>query len=66
MSRLRVVFMGTPDFAVPSLEYLVREGFEVSAVFTQPDRPAGRGLAVAASPVKQALKKSPLSTAGKT
>jgi methionyl-tRNA formyltransferase len=51
---VRIVFMGTPEFAVPSLEGLVREGYEVSAVYTQPDREAGRGRSVTASPVKQA------------
>jgi methionyl-tRNA formyltransferase len=40
---MRVVFLGTPEFAVPSLEALLREAYEVCAVFTQPDRPAGRG-----------------------
>lgn len=50
---MRVVFMGSPDFAVPSLEALVRERYEVVAVYTQPDRPAGRGLALTPSPVKR-------------
>lgn len=54
MSRLRVVFMGTPDFAVPCLDRLVAEGHEVAAVVTQPDRPKGRGQKLAASPVKEA------------
>ncbi len=40
---MRVVFLGTPEFAVPSLEALLRGAYEVCAVFTQPDRPAGRG-----------------------
>jgi methionyl-tRNA formyltransferase len=47
------VFMGTPLFAVPTLEALVRHGDEVSLVITQPDRPAGRGRKLAASAVKQ-------------
>ena len=38
---MRVVFMGTPDFAVPSLELLIRHGYEVCAVYTQPDKPKG-------------------------
>lgn len=45
--------MGTPAFAVPSLEALLAAGHEVAAVFTQPDRPAGRGNRLQASPVKQ-------------
>ncbi|WP_206811808.1 methionyl-tRNA formyltransferase [Paradesulfitobacterium ferrireducens] len=49
---MRVVFMGTPDFAVPSLQALVEGGHEVAAVFTQPDRPAGRGKQLKQSPVK--------------
>jgi methionyl-tRNA formyltransferase len=49
---LRVVFMGTPDFAVPSLKILVEAGYNVVAVVTAPDRPAGRGLQVHMSPVK--------------
>jgi methionyl-tRNA formyltransferase len=40
---MRVIFLGTPKFAVPSLQALIRSSFEVCAVFTQPDRPAGRG-----------------------
>jgi methionyl-tRNA formyltransferase len=51
---MRVVFLGTPDFAVPSLEALVSSGHSVLAVFTQPDRPKGRGQQLAESPVKQA------------
>jgi methionyl-tRNA formyltransferase len=53
MSNLRVVFMGTPDFAVPCLDTLVREEYNVVAVVTQPDRPKGRGQKLAESPVKQ-------------
>ena len=48
----RVVFMGTPEFAVPSLDALCDAGFEVVGVFTQPDRPAGRGNKLTACPVK--------------
>ena len=51
---LGIVFWGTPDFAVPSLNALVEEGFDVVAVVTQPDRPAGRGRSLRASPVKEA------------
>lgn len=50
----RVVFMGTPEFAVPTLERLAVEGFEIAAVYTQPDRPKGRGQQLALSPVKEA------------
>ena len=49
---MRVVFLGTPEFAVPSLNALVSGGQDVSAVFTQPDRPKGRGGELAESPVK--------------
>jgi methionyl-tRNA formyltransferase len=45
--------MGSPEFAVPSLEHLVLSGYDVAAVCTQPDRPAGRGRAVVAPPVKE-------------
>ena len=44
--------MGTPEFAVPSLKALIREGYEVAGVFTQPDRPKGRGNRLTPSPVK--------------
>jgi len=50
---MRVVFLGTPEFAVPSLDALVAAGHSVVAVFTQPDRPKGRGQQLAESPVKQ-------------
>jgi methionyl-tRNA formyltransferase len=49
---MKIIFMGTPEFSVPSLQSLINE-FEVSAVFTQPDRPKGRGKNLAMSPVKQ-------------
>jgi methionyl-tRNA formyltransferase len=52
-SRLRLVFAGTPDFAVPCLEACLAAPVDVVAVYTQPDRPAGRGRKLAASPVKQ-------------
>ncbi len=48
-----IVFCGTPEFAVPTLRALVEAGFRVRLVVTQPDRPRGRGMEVAASPVKQ-------------
>ena len=51
--RLRLVFAGTPEFAVPCLEACLAAPADVVAVYTQPDRPAGRGRKVAASPVKQ-------------
>jgi methionyl-tRNA formyltransferase len=51
---LRLVFAGTPDFAVPHLAACRRDNVEIAAVYTQPDRPAGRGRALHASPVKQA------------
>ncbi|MET0155501.1 MAG: methionyl-tRNA formyltransferase [Rickettsiales bacterium] len=50
----RIVFMGTPDFAVPSLEALHRDAGRVVAAFSQPPRPAGRGKKLAFSPVHQA------------
>lgn len=50
---MRVVFLGTPEFAVPSLESLLAAGHEVAAVYTQPDRPKGRGQKLAFSPVKE-------------
>ena len=50
---LRLVFCGTPDFAVPTLEALAAAGHEVALVLTQPDRPSGRGMQLLASPVKQ-------------
>ncbi|MEJ2677995.1 MAG: methionyl-tRNA formyltransferase [Gemmatimonadota bacterium] len=49
---MRIVFWGTPSFAVPSLRALLGEGHDVVAVVTQPDRPAGRGRKVRLSPVK--------------
>jgi methionyl-tRNA formyltransferase len=50
---MRVVFMGTPQFAVEPLRALVLNGYEVSAVYTRKDKPSGRGQAVSFSPVKQ-------------
>jgi methionyl-tRNA formyltransferase len=51
---LRLIFLGTPAFAVPTLEKLIEAGHQILAVFTQPDRPKGRGRPLAYSPVKQA------------
>lgn len=51
---MRLVFMGTPEFAVPTLHALVNQGHEVCGVFTQPDRPAGRGKRLKPSAVKEA------------
>ncbi len=51
--RPRIIFMGTPDFAVPSLCALVEHGHDVPAVVTQPDRPRGRGRKMLPSPVKR-------------
>ncbi len=50
---MRIVFMGTPDFAVPSLDALVAAGHEVIAAYTQPPRPAGRGKSLSPSPVQR-------------
>src|SRR3982750_4210128 len=51
--KLRIVFMGTPEFAVPSLDALVNAGHEIVGVVTAPDKPAGRGLKLNESAVKQ-------------
>ncbi len=50
---MRIVFMGTPDIAATCLEKILADGFEVVGVYTQPDRPKGRGMKTAQSPVKQ-------------
>ncbi len=50
---MRIVFMGTPDFAAASLKRLIDEGFNVAGVFTQPDKPKDRGMKLATSPVKE-------------
>jgi len=50
---LKIIFAGTPDFSVPSLQTLIDSPHEIVAVYTQPDRPAGRGRKLTASPVKQ-------------
>ncbi|MDQ2658569.1 MAG: methionyl-tRNA formyltransferase, partial [Bacteroidota bacterium] len=49
---MRVIFMGTPEFAVPSLELLVKNNVQVVAVITAPDKPQGRGQKIVYSPVK--------------
>jgi methionyl-tRNA formyltransferase len=55
MSRpARIVFAGTPEFAVPALEALLVQGYGVAGVYTQPDRPAGRGRRLTPGPVKRA------------
>ena len=50
---MKIIFAGTPEFAVPALQALIDAGFDVVMVLTQPDRPAGRGMQLKASPVKQ-------------
>ena len=52
-SSLRLVFMGTPASAVPTLRRCLEDGHEVAAVWTQPDRPSGRGNKLSAPPVKE-------------
>ena len=50
---MNIIFMGTPDFAVPCLQRLIDDGHKVSAVFTQPDKPKGRGYKMVMPPVKE-------------
>ena len=50
---MRVIFMGTPDFAAASLKKLIEENYEIVGVFTQPDKPRGRGMSMSFSPVKE-------------
>ncbi len=50
---MKILFMGTPDFAVPSLEALLNAGHEICGVFTQPDKPKNRGMKLQAPPVKE-------------
>jgi methionyl-tRNA formyltransferase len=59
-SAMRIIFAGTPDFALPPLQILIDGGHEIVAVLTQPDRPAGRGKKLRASPVKQLALKNGL------
>lgn len=51
---MRVIFMGTPEFAISPLEHLIRNQYQVVAVYTQPDKPAGRGRSLVSSPLKRA------------
>ncbi|MEO6638975.1 MAG: methionyl-tRNA formyltransferase [Ginsengibacter sp.] len=53
MKKLRIIFMGTPDFAVPSLKILLENGYDIAAVITAPDKPAGRGMKISESDVKK-------------
>lgn len=55
---MRVVFMGTPDFAAASLKALIENHYEIAGVFTQPDKPKGRGMDVSVSPVKELAEKN--------
>lgn len=57
---MRIIFMGTPDFAVPTLRAILEAGHQVAAVYTQPPRAAGRGLAMRQSPVHQAAEQAGL------
>lgn len=57
---MNVVFMGTPDFAVPTLEMLIAEGHHISAVVTQPDKPKGRGKKASMPPIKEVALKHDL------
>ena len=52
--KLRILFMGTPEFAVPSLEHLILNQYQLVAVYTQPDKPIGRGRSLVSLPVKRA------------
>ncbi len=52
MNQLRLIFMGTPEFAVPTLRALVDAGHDLAAVYSQPPRPAGRGQKARKSPVQ--------------
>ncbi|MBI2887863.1 MAG: methionyl-tRNA formyltransferase, partial [Chloroflexi bacterium] len=60
-SPLRILFLGTPEYAVPSLERLVADGYDVVRVYTRPDQPAGRSGAPTASAVKRAALRHGLS-----
>ena len=50
---MRILFMGTPEFAVEQLRRLVEKGHEICGVFTQPDKPRNRGMKMTFSPVKE-------------
>ena len=54
--KLKIIFAGTPEFSVPTLSTLYKEGYKISLVLTQPDRKAGRGMHLKSSPVKQKAK----------
>jgi len=56
VKKSNLIFMGTPDFAVPSLHILAQSGYEITLVVTQPDRPKGRGRKLVAPPVKTAAR----------
>jgi methionyl-tRNA formyltransferase len=60
MPSLRLIFMGTPDFAVPTLRAILDAGHKVAAVYTQPPRSAGRGMALRKSPVQQTAEQAGL------
>ena len=53
MEKLRIVFMGTPDFAVGILDAIIKNNYEIVAVITAPDKPAGRGQKILYSAVKE-------------
>ncbi len=53
MKKLRIIFMGTPDFAVPSLKILLDNGYDIVAVVTAPNKPAGRGMKISESDIKK-------------
>src|SRR6185312_3760795 len=53
MKNLRIIFMGTPEFAVPSLDLLYKAGYNIVGVVTAPDKPAGRGMKLSESEVKK-------------
>lgn len=52
-NKPKIFFMGTPDFAVPCLQRILDRGYPVVGVFTQPDKPKGRGYKLVAPPVKE-------------
>jgi methionyl-tRNA formyltransferase len=56
--KISVIFAGTPDFAVPSLEEINLAGHDIKLILTQPDRKSGRGMNLKFSPVKEKSKKS--------
>ncbi len=55
---MRIVFMGTPEFAVPSFRRLLAAGHQIVGVYTQPDKPKNRGMKLTASPVKAAAQEA--------